>query len=144
MRPVVCYGSETWVLTSSDASKLRVFERRVIRRIIGPTYENGIWKVRRNCEIDDFLHSEDIVRFIKSGRIRWIGHLSRMNVDRISKRLWQGKIFNRRRKGRPRNRWTDDVERDLRILGVRNWKRQAEDRIVWRGFVKEAKGHIGL
>ncbi|XP_039287914.1 origin recognition complex subunit 3 [Nilaparvata lugens] len=50
------------------------------------------------------------------------------------------RMYNRRRKGRPRNRWTDDVEQDLRTLGVRNWKRQVEDRERWRGFVREAKG----
>ena len=87
---------------------------------------------------------EDIVKNIKSGRIRWAGHVQRMSEDRLPKQICRARMDGRRLKGRPRNRWQDQLERDLRIMGVRKWKESAQDRKRWRSIVKEAKAHKGL
>ena len=62
----------------------------------------------------------------------------------LQKNIFIGKLEGRRRRGRPRKRWIDDVEEDLRKMGVRCWRRKAEDRDEWRRIIKEAKVLHGL
>ena len=141
---MVTYGSEAWALNNQDEERLRIFERKILRRILGAINENGEWRIRMNRELDDFMEGEDIVKYIKSGRMRWAGHVQRMSEDRIPKQICRARMDGRRLKGRPRNRWQDQLERDLRIMGVRKWKETAQDRKRWRSVVKEAKAHKGL
>ena len=144
IRPVVTYGSETWNLLAADANKLRIFERKIIRRIWGAVNENGHWRIRTNMEIDDILGKEDIVRFVKSKRLRWLGHVERMMDTRATKRVYKARMSGRRRQGRPRSRWLDEAEADLRTMEVRPWRSCAQDRTRWREIVLQAKAHPGL
>lgn len=144
IRPVATYGSETWNLTAADANKLRVFERKIIRRIYGAVYENGEWRIRTNDEINCYLDNQDIVRFIKAQRLRWIGHVERLAESRMPKRIYKASMTGRRQPGRPRNRWKDEVEADLRKMGVRGWRRTATDRQQWRDVVQQAQAHPEL
>jgi hypothetical protein len=75
IRPVATYGAETWTLTVTEENILRMFERKIIRKVYGSVMENNIWRVRHNEEINTLLKGEDIVRFIKSQRIRWLEHV---------------------------------------------------------------------
>ncbi|PSN43615.1 hypothetical protein C0J52_16375 [Blattella germanica] len=115
LRPIVMYGSECWVLTTR--------EEQWLLRLFG---------------------QPDIVVKIKQERIRWAGHVQRMSDTRTAKKIFIGKLEGRRRRGRPRKRWIDDVEEDLRKMGVRCWRRKAEDRDEWRRIIKEAKVLHGL
>jgi GTP1/Obg family GTP-binding protein len=90
------------------------------------------------------LKGENIVRFIKSQRIRWLGHVERMEHNAMAKRMIKGRLYSKRRKGRPRMRWLDDVESDLKKLEVKGWKEKLRDREQWRLVVEEAKAHPGL
>lgn len=145
IRPVMAYGAECWSMTTQDESALRIFERKVIRKIYGPIKINeNSWRIRTNAEINELIGNADIVRFIKSQRIRWAGHVQRMAETSIPKKLLNGKMNGTRNTGRPRKRWSDDLYQDLQIMGVRNWKNVAQDRDIWRGIVKEAKAHTGL
>ncbi|CAH2245455.1 jg8711 [Pararge aegeria aegeria] len=63
---------------------------------------------------------------------------------RVSKRLMEGTLEWRRGQGRPRGRWSDGVERDMRILGIRNWREAVSDRLKWRNMLNQAKAHPGL
>ena len=144
VRPVVTYGSETWTLTVGDERLLGAFERRILRRVYGPINENGDWRIRYNQEIDALIDGKTIVRFIKAQRIRWLGHVERMAASEIPKRMLRGRLYNRRRRGRPRNRWMDEVSRDLGTMGIRGWRTRTEDRASWRNVVQEAKAHPGL
>jgi len=62
---------------------------------------------------------ENIAKWIKGKRIRWLCHLEGMEEDRIPKKIFTQKLEGTRRRGRPRKRWKEEVERDLQVLGVR-------------------------
>jgi hypothetical protein len=77
--PVVLYGCETWSLTLREEHRLRVSENRVLRRIFGPKRdEDGSWRKLHNDELHSLYSSLNIVRVIKSRRMRWAGHVARM------------------------------------------------------------------
>jgi hypothetical protein len=90
------------------------------------------------------LKGEDIVRFIKSQRKRWLGHVERMEDSALPKRMLQVRLYSKTRKGRPRMRWLDEVESDLKKMEVKGWKEKKRDREQWRLVVEEAKAHPGL
>jgi hypothetical protein len=126
--PVVLYGCETWSLTLGEEQRLRVFENRVLRRIFGPKREeDGSWRKLRNDEI----HSLNIVRVIKSRRMRWARHVARRGEGRDVYRVLVGKPEGKRPLGRPRHRWEDNIEMDLREIGIYGANRiqLAQDRV---------------
>jgi len=86
VRPVVTYGSESWILTMEEERALAVFERKILRKMYGPAKENGLWRIRRNDELEIIIKGENIVRFIECQRIRWLGHIERMQDTAIQKR----------------------------------------------------------
>ena len=77
-------------------------------------------------------------------RIQWVGHVERMEEMAMPKGVLKRKLCAKRRIGRPRLRWTDDVTNDLRKMGIRGWTERARNRDQWRLIVKEAKAHPGL
>ena len=81
---VVLYGCETWSLTLREERRLRMFENRVLRIIFGPERDRiiGEWRKLHNVELNDLYSSPNIVRVIKSRRLRWAGHVARMEVRR--------------------------------------------------------------
>lgn len=109
-------------MSVADEKVLRTFERKILRRIYGPIKENKGWRIRTNNEIEVALEGEDIVRFIKSQRLAWLGHVERMNEERILKKLLHTNATGRRRRGRPRKTWKKDVEEDLRIMRIAGWR----------------------
>jgi hypothetical protein len=94
---VVLYGCETWSLTLREEHRLRVFENRVLRRIFGPKKDEitGEWRKLHNEELHILHSSPNIIRQIKSRRIRWAAHVARMeeerNVYRVLMRKPEGK-----------------------------------------------------
>jgi hypothetical protein len=81
---------------------------------------------------------------IKIGRLRWLGHLFRMQEPDPCRKLTLNKPEGTWRVGRPSARWLESVETDLRKMGVKNWRRKAQDREQWRTILKEGKVHQGL
>ena len=81
---VVLYGCETWSLTLREERKKKVFENMVLRRIFGPRRDEVTGERRRlhNEELNDLYSSPYIVRVIKSRRMRWAGHVARMDEER--------------------------------------------------------------
>jgi hypothetical protein len=116
----------------------RVFENRVLRRIFGPKREEDrSWRKLHNDELHSLYSSPNIVRMIKSRRMRWAGHVARMGEGRGVYRVLVGKPEVKRLLGRPRRRWEDNIKMDLREIGIdaANWIRLAQDRVQWRAFV---------
>jgi hypothetical protein len=118
--PVVLYGCETWPLTLREEHRLRVFESRVLRRIFGPKTDEvmGEWRKLHNEELHNFFSSPDIIRQVKSRRMRWAGHVARMEVERKVYRVLVGNPEGKRPLGRPRRRWEDGVRLYLRETGL--------------------------
>jgi len=144
-RPVVIYGCEAWTLTNRDEQHLRIFERRILRKIFGPVQnEGGSWRIRMNYGLNELIGNADIVRFIKSRRIAWLSHVMRMDDKRTPKRILQWKPIGTRTRGRPRKRWIAGIEEDLQIMGVRRWRKQCEERTEWKKITEKAKTHSGL
>jgi len=71
---------------------------------------------------------ENIVKWIKGQRISWLGHLERMEEDRMPKNIFAQELEGTRQRGRPRKGWREAVERDLQVLGVRRWRELVIDR----------------
>jgi hypothetical protein len=65
---------------------------------------------------------ENTVKWIKGQKISWLGHLERMEEDRMAKKIFNREMEGTRRRGRPRNEWKEEAERDLQVLGVRRWR----------------------
>jgi hypothetical protein len=116
----------------------------IFRRIYGPKYEDGEWKSRTNRELEDLSKGENIVRWIKGQRISWLGHLERMEEDRMPKQIFTQELEKTKRRGRPRKGWREEVESDLHVLGVRRWRELVIDREKWRGVFRQVKVHNGL
>jgi hypothetical protein len=89
--PVVLYGCETWSLTLREEHRLRVFENRVLRKIFGPKREgDGSWRKLHNDELHNLYSSPNIVRVIKSRRMRWAGHVARVGRGEVFTGFWLG------------------------------------------------------
>ena len=102
----------------------------------------GQWRIKTNLELMTKYKSQDIVTVIKIRRLEWLGHVIRMNETRSVKKIFEGKLEGRRGRGRPRLRWIDDVEDDLKKLGVKRWRAKALDREEWASVIREAKAEL--
>jgi hypothetical protein len=86
---------------------------------------------------------ENTVKWIKGQRISWLGHLERIEEDRMPKKIFTQELEGMGR-GKPRKGWKEEVERDLQVLGVRRWRELVADRKEWKDIVRQAKAHSGL
>jgi hypothetical protein len=113
-----------------------VFENRVLRGIFGPKMDEvtGEWRKLHNEELHNLYSSTDIIRQVKSRRLRWAGHVARMGEERKLYKILVGKPEGKRPLRRPRRRWEDGIRMDLReiVLGGVDWIRLSQDRDRWR------------
>ena len=109
--PIVLYGCETWSLILREERRLRVFENRLLRRVFGPKRDEvtGEWRKLHNEELRDIYSLPNIVRVLKSTRMRW----ARMWEGRGVHRVLVGKPEGKKPLGRPRRRWEDNIKMDL-------------------------------
>ena len=130
--PFVLCGCETWSLTLREERRLRLFENRVLRRIFGPKMNEVTreWRKLHNEELNDLYCSPDIVRVIKSRRIKSVWHVARVWERRGVYRVLVGKPEGKRPLGRPRRRWEENIKMDLQGVGFSDmdWIGLAQDR----------------
>ena len=116
-----------------------MFENMVLRRIFGLRRDEvtGEWRRLHNEELNDLYSSPNIVRVIKSRKMRWAGHVARMCEERGVYRVLVGKPEGKRPLGRPRRRCVDNIRMDLQEVGCRymDWIELAQDRDKWRTLV---------
>jgi len=117
-----------------EERKLRVFGNMVLRRIFGPRKDKVTveWRRLHNEELNDLYSSPNIVRVMKSRRMRWAGHVVRMGEERGVYRVLVGKVEGRRPLGRPRRGWVDNIKMDPQEVGCgyMDWIGLAQDRQV--------------
>ena len=144
VRPIATYASETWTLTKAQEKRLEVFENAILRRIYGPIYdvEEQAWRQRHNAELRTLSGLPLITSYVRSARLRWAGHVARMDEEAPCRKYLFGRPEGRRPVGRPRLRWGDQIVSDLRDLGVQDpeqWPQVAQDRRRRRALVMAAK-----
>ncbi|KAJ4436652.1 hypothetical protein ANN_16783 [Periplaneta americana] len=132
----------------------RLFELRIadeVRRVKSRQYAlinllnfrdevTGEWRKLHNTELHALYSSPDIIRNIKSRRLRWAGHVAHMGESRNAYRVLVGRPERKIPLGRPRRRWEDNIKMDLREVGYddRDWINLAQDRDQWRAYVRAA------
>ena len=136
----VVYRCETWSLTLTKERRLRVFENRVLRRVFGPKRDEvtGEWRKLHNEELSDQYPLPNIVRVVKSRRMRWAGHVTRMGEGRGVHRVLVGKPEGKRPLVRPKRRWDDNIKMEFEEVGCGgvDWIELAQDRDRQRVLVK--------
>jgi hypothetical protein len=135
------YGAETWPMTVANMKRLEAAHHRWQRKILGIVWRDKITNVevrRRTCM--DKL--EDIIR---RRRLQWLGHVHRMEQERIPKQALNWIPAGKRKRGRPRMNWTTTIKKDMECIGM-TWEEAetaAGDRAVWRSCVARCAAGTG-
>jgi hypothetical protein len=133
------------VLKENIKLKLMVFERKILRRIYGPTkVRDGMWRIKSNEELNRLIGNKNIINYIKAQRLAWSGHVNRMPDYRMVKKVYEWTPMSIRPLGRPKNRWEDDVKNDVINMNINNWKDCIRNRSKWKEFVEKAKTSLKL
>jgi hypothetical protein len=109
-----------------------VFENRVLKIFVSKRGEDGSWRKLHNDELHSLYSSPNIVRVIKSRKMRWDGHAARMGEGKSVYRVLVRSPEVRRPLGRPTRRWEDNIKLNLRETGIdeANWIQLAQDRVL--------------
>jgi len=137
--PVVLYGCETWSLKLREDHRLRVFVKRVLRRLFGPK-RDGVtrgWRKLHNEVLNVLCSAPNIAWVIKSRKIRWANHVACMRERRSVYRVLVVKPEGKRPIGSPRCRWEDNIKMDLQEVGwgYLDWVELAQESDTWRTLV---------
>lgn len=140
LMPLLMYGCETWTLYSTDVKQLRTIQQRHLRRILKIKWDDYV----SNEEVLSRSNVEDIEVMLTRSRMRWLGHVSRMENDRPTKALLYGELAEGSRQvGRPKLRYKDTCKNALRcggLLGV--WQNLVTTRSEWKSAVKVICGKV--
>ena len=139
LRPAVTYACETWVLKENIKTKLKVFERKVLRRIYGPTKQkDGIWRIKTNEELNRLTGNKNTINYIIAQRLVWFGHVHPMPDTSMVTNVYEWSPAQTRSLGRPKSRWEDDVKSDITRVEITNWKECIRNRTEWKKLVEKA------
>ena len=117
-----------------------MFENKVLRKIFGAKRDSitGEWRKLHNPELHALYSPPNIIKDLKLSRLRWAGHVARIEQSKNAYRILVGKPESERSLGRQRRRWEDNIKMDLMGMGCdpRDWIALAEDRDQWRAYVR--------
>ena len=132
-RPILTYGSESWILTQRQKSKITAVEMRYLRRVKGVTRKDRI----RNEHIREELEIIPILDFIEQKQLGWWGHLIRLKERTPVIQVWESRTQGRRKRGRPKKTWDSTIESILQRKGktIKEAKTMARNKKEWRSFV---------
>jgi hypothetical protein len=113
----------------------------LLTEILGPVYDNEKenWRILTNKEIYASVRKPTITETIKLNRLRWFGHVQRMKENRIPKWVLYMNLGTRRLRGRPGNRWQDQVRKDGRMVGGEVWQEKVHNREEWNKPLRMAR-----
>ena len=135
------YGSEAWTLRAKQEHKLNAFHMRCLRRILNITWQDKV----PNTEVLERAALPSMYTILKQRRMRWLGHVVRMDDGRIPKDLLYGELAQgSRATGRPHLRFKDVCKRDLKALNIdlNTWEETASQRATWRSTVREGLNNL--
>ena len=130
------YGSETWTTYTRQEKRLNSFHPRSIRRILGISWQDRV----SNTEVLSRANIPSMFTLLRQRRLRWLGHVYRMEGGRIPKDILYGELASgRRSKGRPQLHYKDVCKRDMTALDINTnfWEDLAADRIMWRSTLNQ-------
>ena len=126
IRPAMLYGAETWATTKRQEQRIAVTEMRMLRRMCGVTRKDKI----RNEHIRGTTRVAQASKKITERRLIWYGHVMRRDGEHILRKVLRADIPGKRMRGRPKTRWKDACQRDLKSTGLRAG--EETDRAMWR------------
>ena len=135
-KPILTYGSESWVLTQRQKSKIQAVEMKFLRGVRGVTKRDKM----RNDRIREDLKIEPIMKSIERQQLKWFGHVVRMEETRQVKKVWQARTARKRNRGRPTRTWDSVVANNLKERGL-TWKeaeKLAKNKKTWARVVYES------
>ena len=120
---------------------MNVFERKVYRIILGSVYDNEKekWRILTNKEIYASVKKPTKIEKIRLNRLRWFGHVQRMEENRIPKRVLHVNLGTRKLRCRPRSRWKDEVREVGIIVGGEGWKEKVHNREEWKKLPRTSR-----
>ena len=98
IQTVLLYGAEAWTLLSTDVADLGVFDRKALRKVFGPVRVRDDFRIRYNSELYELLNEMDVVKRINIQRLRWFGHVVRMQEDVAARRIFDAGTNGSQRK----------------------------------------------
>ena len=135
--PIVTYACKVWVFKETIKNKLMVFERKLLRKIFGPTKErDGMWRIKTNDELDALIRHKNIINHIQTQRLSWFGHLHRMPEERMVKKVCKWKPMSIRPQGRPKNTRDGDIRSDMKKLKIKNCIKLHPGSNKWKSYVE--------
>lgn len=145
--PVILYGSEALAFRTVDENKLLVFERKILRRIYGPILDplTQQWRILKNREVYERYGSPNIIQVMKNRRLKYAGHVARMDELRTPRIALIEEVEGRKLQGRPKLRWINNIEKDVQEMRIdpETWIEAAQQRDVWRQAVEQTYGRPG-
>ena len=136
--------SEALTLSQTAEKMFNAFKRKVLRKIYGLEWGNGQWRNSYNHEICNLYKEMELTENIRLRRVQCVGHVMRLQDERVFKKVLREYTEWRRPVGSPKRRWLEAVGRDAkRKLKFGNW-RSTENRSSWRRRIEEAKARVGL
>lgn len=132
VRPVALYGAECWPTTRKVEQMIHCMEMKMLRWSLGHTRMDKI----RNEAIREKMQVAPITEKLQESRLRWFGHVQRRDPDTVSKRAFDLKVDGKRPRGKPKRRWMDVVQKDIKDNGLS--LEDAQDRAKWRRSTMKA------